>query len=306
MMESSVFVGKVSAFVFAAAGSVFVRGTPVRPTFQSNHQNVTITKVNTKGTVQKTIISSSLDPFSSRDLARGKPASFGEGSKGRVKAQKQIKTSRLSKIQKEILYGILLGDANLDTENGGRTYRLRVVQGEEHKAYLFHLYETFQELTGTEPKFNPANKTWYFNTLQDGCFRFYGTQFYKQVGQDRVKMIPRQISNWISLRTMAYWYCDDGSVKDKKTSPAFRLCTDKFEKQDVERLVKALQDRYQVNAKLFENRPNQYRIYIGAADPSKFSSKQTPLNIRDQEFGKQFLPYIIPEMRSKIPPKWML
>ena len=33
----------------------------------------------------------------------------------------------LSKKQKEILVGILLGDANLQTENGGKTYRLRVL-----------------------------------------------------------------------------------------------------------------------------------------------------------------------------------
>jgi hypothetical protein len=39
----------------------------------------------------------------------------------------------LSKKQKEILVGILLGDANLQTENGGKTYRLRVLQSEQHK-----------------------------------------------------------------------------------------------------------------------------------------------------------------------------
>ena len=52
----------------------------------------------------------------------------------------------LSKQQKEILVGILLGDANLQTDNGGKTYRLRVLQSEQHKEYLFHLYEIFKKV----------------------------------------------------------------------------------------------------------------------------------------------------------------
>ena len=59
--------------------------------------------------------------------------------------------TKLTKLQHEILVGILLGDASLQTESNGRTYRLRVSQSEQHKDYLFHLYDTFQNLTDSPP-----------------------------------------------------------------------------------------------------------------------------------------------------------
>ncbi len=49
--------------------------------------------------------------------------------------------TKLTTLQCEILVGILLGDASLQTESNGRTYRLRVLQSEEHKDYIFHLYD---------------------------------------------------------------------------------------------------------------------------------------------------------------------
>jgi hypothetical protein len=61
-------------------------------------------------------------------------------------------TMTLSKQQKEILVGILLGDNNLQTDNGGKTYRLCVLQSEQHKEYVFHLYNIFKKFVNTPPK----------------------------------------------------------------------------------------------------------------------------------------------------------
>ncbi len=92
----------------------------------------------------------------------------------------------LSKQQREILVGILLGDANLQTDNGGKTYRLRVLQSKQDKEYLFHLYEVFKKFVKTPPKesiyFDKRTKRhykrWSFATTQQSCFRLYGQQFY--------------------------------------------------------------------------------------------------------------------------------
>ncbi len=59
--------------------------------------------------------------------------------------------TKLNTLQCEILVGILLGDASLQTESNGRTYRLRINQSEEHKDYLFHLYDVFKNLTTSPP-----------------------------------------------------------------------------------------------------------------------------------------------------------
>jgi hypothetical protein len=49
----------------------------------------------------------------------------------------------------EVLVGGLLGDFNLQTGNGGLSYRLRCGQCAEHKDYLFHVYDLFKDRVET-------------------------------------------------------------------------------------------------------------------------------------------------------------
>jgi hypothetical protein len=46
------------------------------------------------------------------------------------------KTLELNELQREVLFGLLLGDACLETQNRGRTYRLKVEQSAQHEAYV--------------------------------------------------------------------------------------------------------------------------------------------------------------------------
>lgn len=62
------------------------------------------------------------------------------------------KSLKLTKDQREILIGVLLGDAHLETQNNGLTYRLRFAQSVGHKPYLDHLYENFKAWVLTPPK----------------------------------------------------------------------------------------------------------------------------------------------------------
>jgi hypothetical protein len=57
---------------------------------------------------------------------------------------------RLTNTQREVLIGILLGDANLQTFNNGITYRLRILQ--KNQEYSKHLYNIFQNFVTTPPK----------------------------------------------------------------------------------------------------------------------------------------------------------
>ena len=41
--------------------------------------------------------------------------------------------------QRETLVGVLLGDACLETQNRGRTYRVKFEQSAQHEAYVRHL-----------------------------------------------------------------------------------------------------------------------------------------------------------------------
>ena len=176
--------------------------------------------------------------------------------------------TKLTKLQHEILVGILLGDASLQTESQGRTYRLRISQSSQHKEYLFHLYDKFKNLTDSPPvqyKFvdarNPGNTytRWSFSTTQQSCFRFYGQQFYD--GKD--KKVPKLIHRWLTGTAIAYWYMDDGAQKWKGKSLAMRFCTDNFTKSDVQLLANVLKQKFQLKTSLQKQRDG-WRIYISS------------------------------------------
>lgn len=176
---------------------------------------------------------------------------------------------KLTKIQSEILVGILLGDACLQTESKGKTYRLRISQSENHKDYLFHLYNVFENLTLSPPvryqftdNRNPKKKyfRWSFATTQQICFRFYGQQFY----QNNKKVVPKLIHKWLKPISIAYWYMDDGAQKWKNKSLAVRFCTDNFLYNDVKRLQSVLSNTYTLKTSL-QKKNTYHRIYISSS-----------------------------------------
>lgn len=176
--------------------------------------------------------------------------------------------TKLSTVQCEILVGILLGDASLQTESNGRTYRLRFVQSEKHKDYLFHLYDIFKNLTTSPPIrssfFDPRKPgkkyfRWSFSTTQQACFRFYGHQFY----DGNKKKVPSLIHKWLTPRSIAYWYMDDGAQKWKGKSLGVRFCTDNFLYKDVELLARLLNEKYFLKTSL-QKKDSGWRIYISS------------------------------------------
>lgn len=56
--------------------------------------------------------------------------------------------------QREVLVGLLLGDAHLEARKGGQIYRLKIEQSDAHRGYVEHLYHVFRSwvLTPPQPK----------------------------------------------------------------------------------------------------------------------------------------------------------
>lgn len=184
------------------------------------------------------------------------------------------KESKLTLVQREVLVGILLGDASLRTDTGGRRYRLQVSQSEQHKQYLFHLYDIYKNLTTSPPirllfsdSRNPGKTyvRWTFSTTQQACFRFYGQQFYDNHGK---RKCPRLIEKLLSPRSIAHWYMDDGAQKWKGKSRGVRFCTDNFSHIECQWLVAALQRKYGLKATL-QKKGHGYRIYISSHSYTK-------------------------------------
>lgn len=194
-------------------------------------------------------------------------------------------TLKLSRKQREVLVGLLLGDGCLETENRGRTYRLKIEQPEQHKAYVFHLYSLFREWVLTPPRSRAMSwgsvtgVNWVFQTVSHVAFRFYGQQFYL----DGTKRVPKLIHRWLTPRSLAYWFMDDGSVKSGQSKGVILLNTQGFPIQDVERLSVVLGFKFSLESSV-RRQPDGYQIYVSGRSFEDFASLITPYLIQEMEY----------------------
>ena len=104
-------------------------------------------------------------------------------------------TLKLGDIQRSVLVGTLLGDGHLETQDKGKTYRLKIEHQLLQKDYTEWLFSYFKEWVrgGIYSKVKLNSKEYVgFTTYSHGAFRFYAQQFY----EGRKKIIPRTFSNF--------------------------------------------------------------------------------------------------------------
>ena len=199
------------------------------------------------------------------------------------------KDKKLTLVQKEILFGLLLGDAHLETQSQGLTFRMKLEQSLKHEVYLSHLYSIFQDYVQTPPQERTIKrqnrtetKNVRFSTVALIQFRFFGKQFYK----DKKKVVPKLIHRWLTPRALAYWFMDDGSWKSSQ-SKGVLLNTQSFSYAEVQTLCTALTKNFDLRCWPKKSQKDTYQIYISG------TSYET---LRDVIYE-----FIIPEMRYKFP-----
>ena len=162
------------------------------------------------------------------------------------------KAGDMNKEQRSILVGTLLGDGHLETQNQGRTYRLKIEHSIKQKDYTDWLYQKFKSWVNELPKEKSKvvkGKTYtnyYFQTRSIGGFRFYGQIFYDKDGK---KVIPEFIDKLLTPLALAVWFMDDGSAKSKQHK-ALILNTQCFSKKDLRLLIEAFDKCFGVEVKL--------------------------------------------------------
>lgn len=227
-------------------------------------------------------------------------------AKNTQKLREYKKGLKLTQEQREALLGILLGDGHLETQNGGRTYRLILEQTRHNEPYIQHLYELFQPWVLTPPKLKKRNTGvhLFFRTISHPAFRFYGKLFYS----NGKKVIPKHLHKYFSDRALAYWYMDDGARKGKDRSGK-RIHTEGFEESHalyVGQLCEAL-NVYGVETTVQKQKRRPF-IYGSA---QRVDSNSTPGEISwhyilyitargDRVFTEKVKPYIIPFFEYKL------
>lgn len=175
----------------------------------------------------------------------------------------------------EILIGLLLGDIHASRASSKNT-RFLFEQGEVHSSYLLHLYDLFKDYCKTEPKSSSrfdkrVNKSYSrikFSTLSSPVFNYYYDLFYLNGN----KIIPVNLGELLTARSLAYWAMDDGN----KTGTGFRLNTQSFTKDENLFLIKVLKDTFDLDCTINTHSKDLYRIYITTKSMPKFKDLVSP------------------------------
>jgi len=193
---------------------------------------------------------------------------------------------KLTDKQRDILVGLLLGDGHLETQNNGKTYRLKVEHSLEQKDYVLWLYQEFKEWTHKQPyskqRKNGQQSTG-FTTYSHGSFRFYGQQFYVK-GK---KVVPKIIGKLLNPLGIAIWFMDDGSRKSRQHK-TFIIHTLGYSKKELELLQNVLLQKFKIKTSLHKQKRKYLRLYILSESAERFQ-RMIELYVK-----------IIPSMKHKL------
>jgi hypothetical protein len=210
------------------------------------------------------------------------------------KKLRQYKESlvKLSQTQFEAAIGLMLGDASLHTQNGGKTYRMKFEWGARSKIYLDHVYSLFDEWVLSEPhkktRISPKGNeviNWGFQTISHEAFNVLAQLFInkkKIISQDLIK-------NHLTPRGLAYWFMDEGGKLDYNKNSKNKgvvLNTQSFEAKEVKVMAEQLSEKFNFECEIRSNKGKKVIVI-------KSSSYPLFLSLID--------PYILPEMRYKLP-----
>lgn len=207
---------------------------------------------------------------------------------------------KLTQLQKDLIFGSLLGDGNLQSFSQGRTWRYRALQ--KDKDYLFHKYEILNPLCKMRPieetiedkRTGNTSTRSYFNTLVSAKLRVFANMFYTYDSKQKkwIKDVPLKnlLLHWLTPRALAYFYMDDGSLKWPGHSNAMRISTENFSQEGVKRIRNSLKELYDIDTGVTKKKLKDDKIGLIITIPEKSSNS----------FRELIQPYLVDCMKYKV------
>jgi hypothetical protein len=218
---------------------------------------------------------------------------IGINPNSRLIKEYKLSLIELSKIQFEASIGLMLGDASIQTQNKGKNYRLKFEWSNKTKPYLDHVFNLFYEWVLSYPhkksRFSPKGNlvvNWGFQTISHEAFNSLAELFLINNKKGITKSL---IQNHLTQRGLAYWFMDDGGKLDYNKyskNKSLVLNTQSFSDIEVEMLSNGLKEKFNFDC---STRLNKGRKVI------VINNNSYPL------FFDLVNPYIIPEMKYKLP-----
>jgi ubiquinol-cytochrome c reductase cytochrome b subunit len=188
-----------------------------------------------------------------------------------------------------IIFGTLLGDGHAEHRSKGNGTRINFYQEAIHNSYLIWLHELVSSLgycNTITPKINTRlgkhgkiRKIIRFSTWTYSSFNWIHDLWYV----NGVKIVPKNIGNYLTPLALAIWIMDDGA----KVNKSLKLCTNSFSYSDCLFLSDILFKNFSLKSSIQSaGAPDQYNIYI--------------LKSSMDDLRKIVLPYIHSSMKYKL------
>ena len=178
----------------------------------------------------------------------------------------------LSREQKSILFGIILGDGYLQ-KTGKKNARLRLEHGGNQKEYLFWKVKKLGKFFQGKPKYleriHPISKRKYSYWRHQSQSTPYLGKLRKIFYPDGKKKIPEDLEKYLTSLTLAVWYMDDGYyyLRDRCSY----LYLGNVSQQEAEIVAQNLLEKFDITTRVKEKKKG-YAIYFSPKEAQKLKN----------------------------------
>lgn len=203
------------------------------------------------------------------------------------------------------LTGLILGDGHIDKGVQKRAFTIKSI----NKDFIYKIYEDLSASTNfkicvrefDEREVNGVThkKYWELKVYSHPYFSKKYPYFYTD---ERKRRITNETMKWITLNGIANWYMSDGyiclvgrksvNIKDRRVE----ICTDRYTKKDLEKVVNAFMQKYGWKCSIVKH-GNKHRIRISLLSAQDMFVKIYPY------MTKSF--YYKLNLNYDYQPKWM-
>jgi len=194
----------------------------------------------------------------------------------------------LTREQKEVLIGTIMGDGCLKKAGNSTHYKLSITHCDSQKEYLYHKASIFKNICTDNAIHknyvlnnytNKFNNTYSLDTKHIKDLDYFAESFYNE----RKKIIPfNLLKEFFTEKSLAFLFMDDGNINGKSIN--INICSFSEEQQLL--FCNFLKDKFNLEFTLQKNRKYK-RLYLRSKSVNKFID--------------MVYPYIIPSMLYKLP-----
>lgn len=211
-------------------------------------------------------------------------------NKKQLREYKELIT--LTQFEKEVAIRNVLGDASLQTQDKGKTYRLKFEYSSKNKDYAFFVHNRYKRWCKSNPLEHPEqigkkrSGSITFQTISHSEFKTIADLFKMETGKKGIT--PNLVKNHLSDMGLAFWFMDDGGKMDygPNEGKGITLNTQCFTKNEVELLCDELIEKFDFRCWPKKNK-NGYVISISGKSYENFVNR--------------VMPYLDESMKTKLP-----